>query len=847
MDLRYLAYCQPGDIFYDIAPESSPSENVFGDAAAPDGWVRVTQSEWTMYYPESTSLPQQGWKIHISATSDNADRILAATHRYCVEQGVPYKHLRDAETLHRRNSKYADRGSSGKFVTVYPLSEDDLAEHLHGLDDVLSGFDAPYILSDLRWNSGPVYVRYGGFVSRLGRPDGGELVHCIEAPDGTLVADVRKPGFRVPAWVELPSCLVPAVAERNSGVLGDFPFSVTKALHYSNGGGVYRAVDTRTGADVLLKEARPLAGIDEEGLDAVARLEREHAALERMAALPCIPDLIDYRTGHAHRFLAREFVDGVPLMDRVMTLNPVVNPDSDLDRRGYVAWAESMMAKIEAALTSMHRLGLVFGDLHPHNILVRPNGDVAFIDFEATIDMDDDSAQIMGAPGFRAPASYRGAAIDRYAVGCLRIAMYLPLTPIMAWSAEKIRHLVNLAESMFELHQNYRATVFGDLGVTASRLDAFTGSGEFGHRADAGPLHDRVAELLSTVVADATPSRSDRLYPGDVRQFATPTGGVNFAFGASGVLWSLQACGVEAPDEHVDWLVRAAARHPVTSPGFFSGGAGTAFALDGLGCVDEADVLLRHALDLASVSTDHSLDNGVAGLGTALIAIGRRRGEREPVESAVALGAQMLLRPEPGPNDFSTPGLLHGASGTALYFVRLFEETGDDRFLVRARALLVHELRGLFDRTPTSTAVSGTDRHHVALETSGAAMVLADYLSSAPEDDELRGYAGPILDRLAAPFTINAGALRGRAGIVMALHRLHDGSEHVAAAIRTHTAHFGWHCVPERDTIAMLGDECLRISHDFGTGTAGVALALTTVAGTGSSAFPLFQKARVPA
>jgi hypothetical protein len=41
------------------------------------------------------------------------------------------------------------------------------------LGELLYGQPGPYILSDLRWGSGPLYVRYGGFAER----------YCIDAKE----------------------------------------------------------------------------------------------------------------------------------------------------------------------------------------------------------------------------------------------------------------------------------------------------------------------------------------------------------------------------------------------------------------------------------------------------------------------------------------------------------------------------------------------------------------------------------------------------------------------------------------------------------------------------------------
>ncbi|BFO21395.1 hypothetical protein SHKM778_77830 [Streptomyces sp. KM77-8] len=262
----------------------------------------------------------------------------------------------------------------------------------------------PYILSDLRWKSGPLYVRYGGFVLRAVRSETGELTYCVEDPQGRLVPDVRGPGFRPPEWVRIPEFLAGAIDARNAGTLKDFPYQVTQALHFSNGGGVYRGTDTRTGTHVVLREARPLAGLDGVGRDAVARHEQEHWALRRLQGLPCIPRLIDYRIGHEHFFLVRDYVEGHSLSKEIMRRNPLVQGiASDTECAEYARWAQAVLDQIERGVQGMHDRGVVFGDLHPGNVLVGPDSAVSFIDFETASSVDLNAAQSMGAVGFMAP------------------------------------------------------------------------------------------------------------------------------------------------------------------------------------------------------------------------------------------------------------------------------------------------------------------------------------------------------------------------------------------------------------------------------------------------------------
>lgn len=163
MDDGYEVYCIADPLFYDsmIGPNRSESFDA-AQRPVPEGWERRTSDNWVIMNPVGASVPQQGWKIHASACLDNAERILEIVWAYCIPRRIHFKFLASRNVVHMRNAKYAPRGSSGKFVTIYPADVDALGMILHDLGDRLSGEPGPYILSDLRWNDGPLYVRCGG-------------------------------------------------------------------------------------------------------------------------------------------------------------------------------------------------------------------------------------------------------------------------------------------------------------------------------------------------------------------------------------------------------------------------------------------------------------------------------------------------------------------------------------------------------------------------------------------------------------------------------------------------------------------------------------------------------------
>lgn len=125
---------------------------------------------------------------------------------------------------------------------------------------------------------------------------------AVADPQGRLVPDDRGPAFRIPAWVTPPDFLRPHLEARAAVGLGDVPYTVEKALHFSNGGGVYLGRDTRTGEQVVLKEARPYAG-----LAAETRAERAFAALP--GALVVV----------AHRLSSARRADRILVMDGLRT------------------------------------------------------------------------------------------------------------------------------------------------------------------------------------------------------------------------------------------------------------------------------------------------------------------------------------------------------------------------------------------------------------------------------------------------------------------------------------------------------------------------------------------------
>lgn len=204
-----LMYTRADPVFFDTPDRLPDQADRFphADGPAPPAWHRGERGLWVTLRPPRVRLPAQGWKVHVSATILAAEGAIATTWKYCVDNGLAFKFLRSRAAMLATNSKEANRGSSGKLITIYPEDEGTLSTILPELSHLLAGLPGPYILSDLRYGSGPLYVRYGAFVEQYCPDENGEPALALSGRDGALVPDRRGPVFTVPDWVALPNLL----------------------------------------------------------------------------------------------------------------------------------------------------------------------------------------------------------------------------------------------------------------------------------------------------------------------------------------------------------------------------------------------------------------------------------------------------------------------------------------------------------------------------------------------------------------------------------------------------------------------------------------------------------------
>jgi serine/threonine-protein kinase len=189
---------------------------------------------------------------------------------------------------------------------------------------------------------------------------------------------------------------------------------------------VYRAVDTTTGRDVVLKVphariAGDLAAFNRyrREVDIAARLQ--HPGLQRLLSEPEAP------------FIVFEYVEGESLR-------------TYLKRHGSLPVDEVLRigAQLADTLQYVHQQGVVHRDLKPENIIIGPDGRITLMDFGIALRQASRRltfshlTNAVGTPDYMAPEQVRGERGDeRTDVYALGVVLYELLTGAVPYPADE--------------------------------------------------------------------------------------------------------------------------------------------------------------------------------------------------------------------------------------------------------------------------------------------------------------------------------------------------------------------------------------------------------------------------
>jgi hypothetical protein len=692
-------------------------------AGQPDQWRVQEDGQWCLVTPGEYPSRVQGWKLHVSATWLAAPVVLHRAARVLVGHGCAFKFAATLDHARALSSRDADRAEAGKFLTAYPRDDDQLRELAGLLDQATAGLPGPVILSDRPLRPGSlVHYRFGAFAGVPVLTNDGTYQTRLEAPDGSLVEDVREPWFCPPSWAVLPFEGPPGRAAQPPAtprpVLLAGRFRVTRAIRQSARGGVYRATDQQTGQPVVIKQARShISGLSLAG-DARDGLRRESAMLAELAGL-APPEVLLFEDG-PQLFLAVAALAGQPLSEWVSRWwEEPAGADPELEGPP-VAEACAMAAGLADLVDGVHARDLVFRDLSSSNVMVLADGALRLVDAEL-VARPGEWVSTAYTPGFAAPEVRAGPAVgpapgpgaDHYALGALLCQVVTGMVPaddpgpLLGYAAARnpaARRLAPAIRGLTTADPEQRWDTTRLRGFLAepepvAGLDPVGQAGRLEPERQRRLLEDGLA-VLAAAVAGASPERLV-----DRGQAGTRPDPCNVQHGVAGVLAVLVRAGqllgwpelATAVGQLARWLDRRRTSASPLLPGLYFGRSGTAWALHAaarqLGDARLADRALELAGRLPVRWPNPDLTHGTAGAGMASLHLWYETKEpafRDRVDTAVDhllerarhADGKTYWQVEPDADSklagLAHYGFAHGVAGIGAFLLAAAEATGRD-------------------------------------------------------------------------------------------------------------------------------------------------------------------------
>ena len=308
------------------------------------------------------SLPTAGIKVHISAIPQNSEYIFKAVYPFLQEKNLLFKVLVSDQILMRENSGEFGYSQLGKFITIYPKSENELVSIVPALHILTIGFSSIRIPSDCRYtNDSIIYYRYGEFKSDENFIDN----RLSTSTTKTLIPDDLK-------YVQKELTIIKE-------------FTPIKCIRARGKSCVYLGIMNCNRKIVIIKMWNHIGeGLDYSGFEL---FKHEYKLLKSCEKLDSIPNMIDsfyYRDCYV---IVEENMTGHLLQD--FLLKGVSRNKRKLIMCGIITELEKIVCN-----------GFIPFDIAPSNLLLKGNK-IKLIDFEFFRSIDEDSPTYnFGTPGF---------------------------------------------------------------------------------------------------------------------------------------------------------------------------------------------------------------------------------------------------------------------------------------------------------------------------------------------------------------------------------------------------------------------------------------------------------------
>ncbi|HVB71923.1 MAG TPA: class IV lanthionine synthetase LanL [Ktedonobacteraceae bacterium] len=713
---------------------------VYSNASPQNRHWRIEQSsdplkQWLQFHTDPASLPQQGWKLHVSASASSARAVLRGVLPILFARSVAFKMAVSLKRLKFLNQGGAGRSQIGKFITVYPRNDEEALDLAALLDEATNGLSGPCIPSDHALRSGSlVYYRYGGFSNQLViQSNIGLILPAIRTPENEILSDLRHVPYQAPPWVVDPFI--------NAGIATEPPpfkrllgnrYLVVAILSTSMNSTIYLGSDLEAARTCVIK-GPSFAQRNNSNKPARQKIYHEAQILRLLAPDRRFPALFDVLEQDGSLFLIMEDIEGETL-DVHTGKRAARGQHIPFDR--IIVWSRELTEMLE----TIHARGLVYTDLKPSNVIIDGDGNLHLIDFELAHKQGDEDPMWRGCGtrGYMSPQQQGGQPItvrdDIYSFGALLYSLVTgaepsyaphPLTllerPVESLNPQAVEALRGIIVRCLDRNPEARYPSMNALNaaltsISVRPLSVSPGSDPAQEAYEEAEVHYRelAKRLLDTLCAQARqPARSEGLAWKSAHPISYGFISRDINTGNSGTLLALAELAAEFTGSHereileagTRWLCAALTKNPQPLPGLYVGESGVGAALLRAGQILHDDSLIsiaaqrgRQVGSFPYGSPD--LFNGTAGRLRFHLLLWDETREQEHLLSAINCGQRLLATATRQDNrevswtipagydslsEHTYAGYAHGAAGIADALLDLFEITEDERLLPAIR------------------------------------------------------------------------------------------------------------------------------------------------------------------
>jgi len=372
-----------------------------------------------------------GWLIHISIVKQQMEQLLNTVLDFLIQSTCSFVIPVDVDHHSIILDGRAGLMNVGKVFSIYIHNQDSIGEITTTLIKLTSGFKGPEIPEAVHLGT-CVYVSYGAlpasyelFNNKYYSP-----VFGYEA-EHALLERIRS------LRVKWPLKAFVSLKKKKKSHLIKSQYLPVQSLKNDSKGNVLKCIKLNRLYNMqwcIMKQGKKYQCFDDTGRDIRDRLlwqYRTHKLLEEK--IP-IPKVIEYFEVKEDAYITFEFIDGVPLSEKVNTLfQGLIWKFLAVEVKREVI---DYLIQIVNILVTFHQNGFIHRDINPGNFLVTREGSVVAIDIELCYNFkteDPSPAFTLGTLGYISPQQLGLAtpAIedDIYGLGALLIKTLTGLSP----------------------------------------------------------------------------------------------------------------------------------------------------------------------------------------------------------------------------------------------------------------------------------------------------------------------------------------------------------------------------------------------------------------------------------